>query len=285
MIRPVGRNIDVTTTLMLAGDLRVWTVAARSAYELEPNSPSRYWVCLPVRGSVEGIFGQTTHTATSESGWIRDIGTLDQLRVAPGLRETSFDLPCRLVRDYLSRAHDYESVPNISIERPLNMSTGIIPLISTLIRELIASAGDGTSLLFSPFAAQNFSDLVLDLLVHNTFLEPVSRARTADSSAVHRAVDFIEANLQRSLTIMDIAEAAGVGPRALQVGFQRRFACSPLRYMRVQRLARVRESLARRAHHENIAEIAARWGFFHLGLFARQYREVYHELPSETKHP
>jgi len=47
------------------------------------------------------------------------------------------------------------------------------------------------------------------------------------------------------------------------------------------RLDRVRTDLSM-GRSESVSASAARWGLFHLGRFARQYREKFGELPSET---
>jgi AraC family ethanolamine operon transcriptional activator len=36
------------------------------------------------------------------------------------------------------------------------------------------------------------------------------------------------------------------------------------------------------APESRVADIAIRWGFWHMGQFARDYRAMFGELPSET---
>jgi len=57
----------------------------------------------------------------------------------------------------------------------------------------------------------------------------------------------------------------------------------PHRYLRLQRLARVRAAL-RHADPAtaNVSDIARRHGFLQLGRFATQYRAVFGEVPSTT---
>lgn len=43
-----------------------------------------------------------------------------------------------------------------------------------------------------------------------------------------------------------------------------------------------RDLLAADPQTGSVTEIAARWGFFHLGRFSRAYRSAYQELPSRT---
>lgn len=51
-------------------------------------------------------------------------------------------------------------------------------------------------------------------------------------------------------------------------------------YLRGVRLDRVHLELSTRGGA--VTDVAARWGFFHPGRFAQQYRDRFGELPSET---
>jgi len=57
---------------------------------------------------------------------------------------------------------------------------------------------------------------------------------------------------------------------------------SPIRYLRTARYEKVREALHRAEPGENVTEIAARWGFNHLGRFSVDYRRRFGENPSST---
>ncbi|WP_197684047.1 AraC family transcriptional regulator [Allokutzneria albata] len=104
------------------------------------------------------------------------------------------------------------------------------------------------------------------------------------SKTVRRAVDIIEGHAAEPLTVEDLAEAVGVGVRALQGGFRRHLDTTPMAYLREVRLAKVHEEL--RAADPNavttVTEVASRWGFWHPGRFAAAYRQRYGETPSAT---
>jgi AraC family ethanolamine operon transcriptional activator len=84
-------------------------------------------------------------------------------------------------------------------------------------------------------------------------------------------------------TILDICQAAGVSQRTLEYAFLERFGVTPKTYLQAYRLNGVRKTL-RQADPEatKIVDVANRWGFWHMGQFARDYQKLSGELPSET---
>ena len=53
-------------------------------------------------------------------------------------------------------------------------------------------------------------------------------------------------------------------------------------YLKATRLNAVRTEIRRGDLGVKIADIANLWGFWHLGQFARDYRNMFEELPSKT---
>ena len=120
--------------------------------------------------------------------------------------------------------------------------------------------------------------------------DPRSRTYPGDRSAprrvraLSRAREFIEASGGEKVTVAKLCEATGVSERTLQYAFREHTGQSPKSYIRSYRLDRVRHAL-RQADGETVGEIARRWGFHHLGQFARYYRQQFGELPSVTAYP
>ena len=80
-----------------------------------------------------------------------------------------------------------------------------------------------------------------------------------------------------------LCKLSGMSERSLQYAFRDKFGLSPKAYLQSHRLNRVRKML-RTADPASvmIADLANEWGFWHMGQFAKDYRQVYGELPSET---
>lgn len=101
---------------------------------------------------------------------------------------------------------------------------------------------------------------------------------------VARARAFIQEHLDQPLTIKAIAAAASTSSRTLHRTFMAVLGESPYSYVLKQRLHRIRHDLLSEAELSvTISTLANRWGLGELGRFAGWYRELFAELPSETR--
>lgn len=100
---------------------------------------------------------------------------------------------------------------------------------------------------------------------------------------VDRARDYMQARIDQPITIGELCTALRVSRRTLQYSFQDILNLNPVSFLRALRLNGVRRALrsAEPTHHQ-IADIAARWGFWHLSHFAADYKAMFGELPSDT---
>jgi transcriptional regulator GlxA family with amidase domain len=99
---------------------------------------------------------------------------------------------------------------------------------------------------------------------------------------LQRAAQYIDAHLDDSLTIGEVAAAAGVAGRTLHKHFHDEHGTSPMRYVRDCRFTQVRQALLQASPQDSVTTIAFHWGFCHLGRFSVDYRKRYGETPSET---
>lgn len=90
-------------------------------------------------------------------------------------------------------------------------------------------------------------------------------------------------DLEAMPTVEDLVIATNVSERTLRSVFCEVFGMPPLRYLRLRRLHQTRKSLSKVSSAETtVAAIAAKHGFWDFGRFARDYRNVFGELPSQT---
>ena len=81
------------------------------------------------------------------------------------------------------------------------------------------------------------------------------------------------------LSVAELVALLGVSRRCLQYAFQDALGLNPASYLRAERLNRVRRVLG---EADSVTEAATRFGFWHFGHFANDYRALFGERPSET---
>lgn len=107
--------------------------------------------------------------------------------------------------------------------------------------------------------------------------------RDAHSGSLRRAVSFIDDNAHRDISARDIAAAAHINIRALQVAFRRHLDTTPMAYLRHVRLEYAhRELIFADPATTSVAKIAARWGFANHSRFTASYRATFGIPPSFT---
>ncbi|MDL1975236.1 MAG: helix-turn-helix transcriptional regulator [Deltaproteobacteria bacterium] len=123
---------------------------------------------------------------------------------------------------------------------------------------------------------------LLEGLPHNYTGEMQDQVRRIPAAVVRRAEEFIIAHLKDPLNIGDIAAAAGVSARSLHRNFRRHRGYSPLEFLRLARLKRVRAELETGRPNITVTSVAMDYGFFHLGRFSQFYKRRYGESPCKT---
>lgn len=143
----------------------------------------------------------------------------------------------------------------------------------------------GGALLGSELAATHLEQSLIAALLaaqaNSTTETPAGAA--VGSRAVRAVVAAVEAEPERAWRLTELAAVAGVSARSLQEAFQRDLSMTPLEHVRRTRLDRARRDLVGAdPATTSVTDVAARWGFFHLGRFSQVYRSAFHELPSQT---
>lgn len=97
-----------------------------------------------------------------------------------------------------------------------------------------------------------------------------------------RALQYIQENQSRLITLTDLEQVSCMSRRNLHYGFQRRFNCTPMQWVRLQRLETARAMLMKNSSTLTITAIALLCGFNKPSTFAQNYNLRFGELPSVT---
>ncbi|MCZ7451301.1 AraC family transcriptional regulator [Agrobacterium rhizogenes] len=182
-------------------------------------------------------------------------------------------------------------------ETPLNGPLDLSPvvdltvpagqLIGNMCRTIVGGLQSNGPLLQSPIAMSHITLALADVLIrtipnrYSRHLE--KRTYLIAPWHVRDAMDFMQANVAKPITMSMVAEAVGVSVRALETGFRTFRETTPAAYLRSLRLSAVRNDLLDPSNLESVGAICLKQGFFHFGRFSAAYRATYGENPSETR--
>ncbi|HEY1967250.1 MAG TPA: AraC family transcriptional regulator [Pseudonocardia sp.] len=155
------------------------------------------------------------------------------------------------------------------------------------LHQLLGNGAAATLPLIRANAAQLLAAAVLTTFPNTAVTDPTAQDRhDATGATARRAREFIEQNAHTQICLADIAAAANVGIRAVQLAFRRHFDTTPLAYLRAIRLDHAHHDLQTGdpSRGDTVTTIANRWGFTNHNRFTTQYRHTYGVTPRHTLH-
>lgn len=109
------------------------------------------------------------------------------------------------------------------------------------------------------------------------------RPRLSREQALARVIACLERHERTPMALVEIYEAAGVSPRTLRTMFLDVFGMTPARYLRLRRLHQLRTALLMADPAlRTVADLCAYFQLTDAGRVARDYRQLFGELPSQT---
>lgn len=136
---------------------------------------------------------------------------------------------------------------------------------------------------FKKMVLEDFIPLLIDTMSQHEKSSSKCAIPLSRAQIVRQAEDYMISRLDRPLTLKELSQSLNISHRPIFYGFQEIFGLSPMAYLKVQRLHGVRRSL-KLADPEtaSVMAIANQFGFWSAGHFARDYKKMFGELPSDT---
>jgi AraC-like DNA-binding protein len=143
------------------------------------------------------------------------------------------------------------------------------------------------SLLLVPEVRRGMQESVISVLANAlgsaSRIRPVSDGAAARTRLARDVDAYLEARKGDTVYLSDLCSVTGVSERTLRTIFQQTYGMSPVRYLKVRRMHQVRRALRRADADQNtVQSVANRFGIWHLGRFAVEYRNLFGESPLET---
>ncbi|MFO0099282.1 MAG: helix-turn-helix domain-containing protein [Aphanizomenon sp.] len=102
-------------------------------------------------------------------------------------------------------------------------------------------------------------------------------------SLVKKAEEISKSYRDKPLTLQKLCQELQTSRTALSSGFEEVFGISPMAYIKIQRLNGVRRALMNTdTNIKTVMDVAQEWGFWNAAHFAKDYKEMFGELPSKT---
>lgn len=154
-----------------------------------------------------------------------------------------------------------------------------------LLNYLIDCSTQGLDLAQHKLVIAQIEQLAASVLLashqHNYSEAAPSRRGTILPRHVRRAQDYLQAHAHEPVCADQLAQVVSVSVRSLYTGFKEFLGVSPMHYLRDLRMERTRTELMS-GEATNVAGVALRWGFAHMGRFSNDYKQRYGETPSQT---
>jgi AraC family ethanolamine operon transcriptional activator len=114
----------------------------------------------------------------------------------------------------------------------------------------------------------------------NTSKKNMNRLR---DKAFNKAREYILEHQTEPVTVQKLVEETGISIRTLEYSFLERLGTTPKAVLKSLRLSGVnRELKLTITENSRVTDVANRWGFWHMGQFAKDYKKMFGELPSAT---
>lgn len=281
-------TLDMELNALMVGRVTCGYMRFRDPVRIETAEAENFHVDIPTggRATMRAALGPPIHGTQSTAGIFMP-GRPVEIDCGERFEQLSLMIP----RDLLEL--ELQNLLAEELSRPLEF-TGEIDLTAPGARAMMQTVGmideasrDDGGLLAHPLATQRLEQVLMHSLLfaqpHNHSAAVGGPAPASGVRPVARAVELLRASPGHPWTVTELAAAVSLSVRSLQEGFRRSLDTTPMAYLRQIRLEKVHEELVTAAPGLlSVTEVAARWGFVHLGRFAQAYRQEYFQLPSDT---
>lgn len=277
-------------SVQLHQDVSLNYVQYGAEVDIEPGYLGNFYLLqIPLRGGADVRCGKQHITATTRMASLPSPTESLSMRWAD-------DSPHLIVRfSQVALRRQLEQLLQAPIQQPLIFDLGLpldaprlTPMLN-FVKYLCATLDEDNTLSGTALAVQAEGYLLSSLLAlaphnHTAALQADSR-RSLLPRSVRRAQEFLHSRASEPVSLADVCEHLGVSARALQLAFRQHTGETPMAYLRNIRLDQIHDRLrhAKPGESMSVSQLAADYGFLHLGHFAGHYQARFGELPNQTR--
>jgi AraC-like DNA-binding protein len=252
---------------------------------IAPGELERFYLLqIPLSGGAAVVNGTDHYYSSPAAAAVLNPHLATTMIWEEGTRQVLVQIDRQAMQDHLSAQLGAQADRPLTFSGALDLTRGAGAALRRLVLFLVAEADAGAMPIGAGMSGRAVESALLSGLLEahrHDYDSLLGRRRAAPRPRHMRlAESYIEAHLDQPLTLEDIAAAAGVSPRGLQLAFRQHRGTTPLGFWRDLRLARAHGDLV--AGAGSVTEVALRWGFAHFGRFSENYRAHYGLSPRDT---
>ena len=281
------RSLDMRQHVARFGNLALSYIAYGTDVSIDPGKLSTFFlVHLIPSGRSEIEIGGSALIGSNTVGAVSSSTTALRMRWSADCAHLVLKIERAALERQLSDLLDDVATRPIEFAPELPVQSGLGAGLRRLIYFVAGELDRDDTLLTSPLGIADIEQTLMTALLavqpSNYTAALARQAGPATPRHVRRAEELIRSHPERPITVAHLTEASGASARTLFEGFRRFRGTTPMALLRNVRLEQAQADLKAAPPTENIAAIAFKWGFVHLGRFAQDYRKRFGELPSDT---
>jgi AraC-like DNA-binding protein len=189
-----------------------------------------------------------------------------------------FDVACKAITNL-----EFRMLPLTHVVRPSPVLMSRLMKLHEMVGQIAETTPDLLELPEIMRALeQKLIRLMVRCLTEGALSEMTVGSRRHDI-IVAKFEEFLEANPDTPLYLIEICTAIGVAERTLRVACEEHLGMGPIRYLSLRRMHLVRRALLRaEPSRATVTRVATDHGFWELGRFSVAYRAMFGESPSES---
>lgn len=188
--------------------------------------------------------------------------------------------------DQLSAVHQEQAGVILPRLEAIQIEKSKSLLMRSVLQTMLSEVRRHPELIADRLTRQNMQHTLLDVLgdlwsdLQDS--KPSSKRDIQNAKLVQKVRQFVLDQDDRAITMQTVCAAFEISRRKLQYAFEQTIGISPHIYLKTLRLNGARRDLLQSHSGISVQQTAADWGFWHLSQFAKDYRSLFHELPSTT---
>jgi AraC-like DNA-binding protein len=280
--------LDLDLNALKVGGLTCGYMVIQQAVRIETVEAADYHLDIPTRSraTMRAALGPTIYGTRGTAGMFMP-GRPVEIESGEQFAQISLMIPRGQLRLELANLLGADPPSPLEFRGEVDLGSPGARTLMQVLQLIDDASGQEAGLLAHPLATGRLEQLLLHSLLfaqpHNYTPALSAPSPSAGARPVARAVELLRSRPEHPWTVTELAAAVSLSVRSLQEGFRRSLDTTPMAYLRAVRLEKVHEELAAaEPGSPTVTEVAARWGFVHLGRFAAAYRRAYGERPSET---